>query len=374
MIIGFLYELKRIFTDKSVLLIAIIAPLFYSVYYPYPYSNQLVREIPVVAVDFDYSSMSRKLIVMLDETEEVQVIKTVRSQKEAEDLLNKGEVMGVMAIPKNFEGDIRLGKVVQVEALGNAGYFLIYSQTATAIAKAAGTLGAGIEMRRMQAKGSNSYQAAHYRAPLQYIIDPVGNNTGGYMSYVAPAILILILQQTLLIIMILRNVGKTSRLNLKQILSKSLAYATIYICHLCTYQFIVYPYLGLMQYANTLMFVLWSTLFLLLIIGWGWVLSLFFKRKLWGMQALVLSSLPLLFLTGFSWPKDMFSAPVYWLSELTPSSHLVPSFLLMNRLGASFSELSGYFIILGVHVVVIWTVFFLLKRYKRKKYGELESD
>ncbi|MDB9743975.1 ABC transporter permease [Fibrobacterales bacterium] len=359
----YLGEWKSIFKDRSVFLIFILGPILYSFFYPLPYSEQIVRDIPIVIVDNDHSSMSRKLATMTNETDEVAVKKVVYSQAEAEALLKKGEVYGVLAIPKNFEARIRQGKSVQVELMGDAGYFLIYSQSVTGMYKAAATLGAGIEIRRMQAKGQTYTKAKQLRDPLPLQKQSLFNSVGGYMSYVVPAVLVLILQQTLLIGMGLRNTRK--KLLLKEIFARSLTYVTIYLSHILFYTSVVFPYLGLYKNFSLDVLLVWSLLFLFLTIGWGWLLSLLFKNRLALMQLMIIVSMPLLFLTGFSWPLESFPKVLYYLSQILPATLSLPTFLRVHQMHVNLELIAPAFLMMLGQAVVVWILFFLLRKIKR---------
>ena len=70
---------------------------------------------------------------------------------------------------------------------------------ATGFAETVGTLSAGIDIRRLEARGRTEAAARALRDPLPLLVRPLFNPTEGYASYVVPAVLVLILQQTLLI-------------------------------------------------------------------------------------------------------------------------------------------------------------------------------
>ena len=56
-----LRELKALFKDKGLLLLAIGGPLLYSFFYPLPYQHKIVRKMPVAVVDADKTNTSFKL-------------------------------------------------------------------------------------------------------------------------------------------------------------------------------------------------------------------------------------------------------------------------------------------------------------------------
>src|SRR5699024_2435951 len=130
---------------------------------------------------------------------QVEIVQTVYSEAEAERELAMGRALGVLVIPANFERDILRSERVIVGIYGDASYFLAYSQIASGLATATGTLSAGIEIRRLQSAGYTEAAAYDRRDPLPVRLAPLYNETTGYGHYVVPAVLILILQQTLLV-------------------------------------------------------------------------------------------------------------------------------------------------------------------------------
>ena len=68
----------------------------------------------------------------------------------------------------------------------------------TGIAESTGTLSAGMEIRRLEARGTPSWQAPSSRAPLRVDMRPLFNPSESYTAYVVPAVYLLILHQTLL--------------------------------------------------------------------------------------------------------------------------------------------------------------------------------
>ena len=59
-------ELKQMFRDEGVIIFFIVVPLFYPLLYSWIYNNEVVREVPVVAVDDCHTSLSRQFVRRCD--------------------------------------------------------------------------------------------------------------------------------------------------------------------------------------------------------------------------------------------------------------------------------------------------------------------
>ena len=189
----------RVFRDPGALLVLVGAIVLYSFFYPIPYLPQVLREVPVAVVDQDRTPLSRQLVRMADAHSLLRVAERPVSLAEAESLVLAGRVGGVLVVPAGFERDVQRGMKARVGVFADASYFLVYRQVATGFLETVGTLSAGIDIRRLEARGRTEAAARALRDPVPLLVRPLFNPTEGYASYVVPAVLVLILQQTLLI-------------------------------------------------------------------------------------------------------------------------------------------------------------------------------
>lgn len=344
-------EYRNIFADKAVLLLFFGAVFFYSIFYPIPYYNEVLKKAPVAVVDLDHSSLSRTLARMVDAHENISVVAKPASQLEAEQLFFKRKVYGILVIPQGFERKILRKEQATVAAYSDASYFLIYKQILTGIAQASGTLSAGIEIKRMQGGGFTEEQAKYARDPLPLVSVALFNPSGGYASYVVPAVLVIILQQTLLIgIGMLggtaREENRLTELSHKtepgnvisRVLGKAGAYFSIYLFN-AAYYLVVLPRLyRFPQRVHPLDLALMVIPFLLSVIFLGLALSRLFRHRESSMIALLFTSLPALFLVGFSWPKESIPSWLRVISYLLPSTAGIDGLLRINQMGATLRD------------------------------------
>ena len=370
-------ELKAVFSNKGTIMVLVVASLLYAFFYPLPYSPQLARELPVVVVDGDRSAMSRQLTQMADATEQVEVVEIVHSEAEAEAALAAGKALGVLVIPPHFERDIRRSERVIVGIYGDASYFLVYSQIATGLATATGTLSAGIEIRKLQATGYTEAAAYERRDPVPIDVFPLYNETSGYGHYVVPAVLVLILQQTLLVgIGMLGGVrreedeaeaGPTSWKpnprrawnNAQQLLGKSLAYLLIYAVHIAVYLFVVYEVYDFPRRGNVAEIYLYLLPFLLATTFLGMALSTLFRERETAIQILLFSSMPAIFISGFAWPPEGLPLWIQNVALALPSTSAMDGYLRLNHLGAGFYQVKDSWMTLW-YLAAIYFVLALL--------------
>jgi ABC-2 type transport system permease protein len=361
-------EYRNIFTDKGVLMIFFGAIFFYSIFYPLPYAKEVLKDAPLAVVDLDHSSLSRQLTRMVDAHESTRVAAQAASQREAEQLFFARKVHGILIIPHDFERTILRKEQSSVAVYSDASYFLLYQQVMTGVTVATGTLSAGIEIKRMQAGGFSEAHAKQLRDPLQLVAVALFNPSGGYASYVVPAVLVMILQQTLLIgIGMLGGTAREGRGRpvpphpaagtvIAHVLGKSAAYFSIYLFN-AAYYFVVLPRLyNFPQRIDPLDLALFVLPFLLAVIFLGLALATLFRHREASMLALMFTSLPALFLAGFSWPKESIPVWLRGLSYLLPSTAGTDGLLRINQMGASLQDVR-------FDVIVLWglaTLYFIL--------------
>ena len=66
-------ELRRIFALRPVFSVLIVGSAFYAVFYPQPYLNEALRNVPIAVVDADGTSASRELARRIDATSDIAV-------------------------------------------------------------------------------------------------------------------------------------------------------------------------------------------------------------------------------------------------------------------------------------------------------------
>ena len=68
------HEFHNVFRDPGVMIFFLLLPVMYPIIYTLIYNPELVREVPVVVVDFDRSPESREYVRSLDASEYVKII------------------------------------------------------------------------------------------------------------------------------------------------------------------------------------------------------------------------------------------------------------------------------------------------------------
>ena len=363
-------EYKRFFLDKGAFLIMIVGVLIYPIIYAIPYAPELVNHMPIGVIDYDNTTMSRKLIRMVDEYEGTDIISRPSSLDEANDEFYKDKIKGYFVIPKDFERDILRGEKANISLYCDSAYLIVYKQLTTSIQTSAKLLSSGIELNKIMKGGYSRQEGMKIIQPFELVSIPLYNSQGGYASYIYPLVLLLIIQQTFLVGVAL--VGATQREKKEKfshphltILAKTLCYSSTYFIYAYVY-FVLLPYvLKYSIYYNFSMFLIIIP-FLFSVCLLGQALTYFFKEREYSIITLAVLGLPFLILPGFVWPKE---AMPHWLiivSKLVPSTSAMDGMIRLNQMNASFSQVYLDFIILiGLCVLYYILSYLAIKKINR---------
>lgn len=352
---AFRAEVRALLGDGGALLVLVGAVLLYSVFYPIPYRPEVLKEVPLVVVDEDGSGLARRLTELVDAHELLRVTTRATSLAEAEEVVRRGEAGGVLAIPADFERQVRRGEPVSVGVYADASYFLVYRQSLTGALEAIGAVSAGLEIRRLQAGGLSATQARAARDPLPVITRALFNPIEGYATYVVPPVLILVLQQTLLVGMgMLAGTARERRrplplggTALQRVSGRAAVYVLLYTVHAFYYLALVPRLYGFPQRGATLDVVVFTLPFLLSVTLLGLTLEPLFARREASLQLLLFTSLPAVFLAGFSWPVEAMPTWLRCASLLVPSTAGIAGLLRLNTMGATLRQV-------GFEWLVLW--------------------
>ena len=193
----FLSELRTIFSDAGVLIFFILVPLGYPLLYTFIYNKETIREVPVAVVDNSRTKISREYLRRLDATADVQIVSHCADMAEARDLVREREAYGVVEIPADFSKALNRGKQTSVSIFVDMSGLLYYKAILTSNTNVSLSMNADIKAQR--AGATTAQQEAVSVQPIAYEEVSLFNPTNGFASFLIPAVLILLIQQTLIL-------------------------------------------------------------------------------------------------------------------------------------------------------------------------------
>lgn len=348
---SYLFALKLVVQDKALIMMLIVAPIMYGFYYPWPYSTQMVQNTKVGIINQDGSRLSRE-IIRLASAHSNLLLEHYTDTKEAHEAMLNEKIAGYMVIPKKLTHNMFLQQPNHIPITANGAYLLLGKSGITGLLNAVGTVSAGVEIKQLMAQGATFELAKNLREPVPLIIDNRYNPNEGYGNYIVPAVAWLILQQSLLIAAAL-FIGTLSEK--KQVLTSPLgwvgrvaALSSINMIMVVFYTGWVFINQGYAHGGNPLGNLLLMFLFSPTVASLGCLLGLWFKVRERALQIITFSSLPLFFLSGYSWPLEALPEALKIIRWLTPSTATIQAGVGFNQMGVSIADNAPYLMALAL--------------------------
>ncbi|MEY8611019.1 ABC transporter permease [Parabacteroides segnis] len=366
-------ELKNVFKDSGVMIFFFLVPFIYPLLYAFIYNNEVVHNARMVVVDQSDSYLSRDYIRKVDATADVKVVAVCSDMEEAKRMMDAKEAYGILYFPSEFSKNIHKGKQATVSLYCDMSALLFYK--AFLLATTEVSLEIGKELRAQNNPSSTIEQEKITINPIPYESVALFNSQNGFASFLVPAILILVIQQTL--ILGIGMLGGTAREKnrfhslvpisrhfngtLRIVFGKSLTYILLYIV-VCIWALGVVPKLfSLPQVGEPWTVMLFVLPYLFASIFLSMTLSGFMTSRESPMLVFVFTSVILLFISGVSWPKE--AIPPFWkaVGYLFPSTPGIQGFIRINTAGASLNEVAHEYRTLwiqaGIYFITACTIY-----------------
>ncbi len=386
-------EMMQVVKDEGVLIFFIFVPLVYPLLYSWIYNNEVVREVPVCVVDQSHSHLSREFIRMCDASPDVHVKYYAQDLDEAKSLVSRQLVKGIYLIPSSFAEDVYGLKRGVISVYCDMSLMLTYKavfQTAQMV-----TMEMGNELKTMLGGRYTAREEAIATRPLDYEDVPIFSPAGGYGSSILPAVLMLILQQTL-VLGIGLSAGTARDENPYRslipvgdsryehtfpiVLGKSMCYLMVFMVMGAWLSVAVPRLFHFPQLATAGSLLCLMVPYILACTFFGMMVSCTVKYRENVMLIVVFVSVPLLFLTGVSWPQS--SIPSYWqgVSWLFPSTFGARAYIRLNSMGADISDVMPELRILWIQAVCYFVLtlcvyrfqFFMARRFAMERLRYLK--
>lgn len=382
----FTSELKRIFLDPGVFVIFVVATLAYPLIYKAIYWKEQINDIPVAVVDLSRSPESREFLHRWNASPDIRLTHTCGSMTEAERLLRDQKVHGIIYFPSDYAaqladpfGQAHISLYCDMSSfLYMKGIYLSCNQVMLESMR-------NIQIDRYEQMGIDKEFAWTLVQDAPYSETALFSPTGGYGSFLIPAVLVMILHQTLLFgICMLGGTAREENSELYRLPGRKRGYSVfrIIIGRSAAYFLLYYalsavlliglprlfdlPHIG--QTADLLRFIV---PFLLSTIFFSMCVSVFIRNRESGMVLLISSSLIFLFLAGISWPKESIPDAWRYLSYLIPYTSGAHGFIHISSMGASLwttrAEYYTLWILSGVYFLIACMLMFCIGSYRESR-------
>ena len=373
------HEIQTIMKDGGVVMFFIIVPIAYPILYSWMYNNEGVKEVPTVFVDQSHSFLSRTFIRNCDATDGIKIVKVVSSLNDAQELQRQQECHAIVLLPENFAQQINRGEQGTVLFYADLSGMFYYKGVYSALTDVSLEIGKDIKISRMKTYTDKDESIAS--SPLEYESVSLFNPQNGYGTFILPAVLILIIQQTMILgVGMLSGTRHERRVYTGRIITKrtviggfantlgrSFSYFFIYIAT-TAYTLLLIPHIfKLVQLADSSTLIPFLLPYLLSVTFFSMLISRFVKERESIILLMVFTSMPFLLLSGISWPTN--ALPGFWkvISWCIPSTSGINGFVKINSLGANLNDIRPELIALWSQVVVYFIINIAIQLFMPRK-------
>jgi len=353
-------EVQRIFRNPVYLVATVGMMTFIYVFFFSFLSEGTPQSLPIGVVDYDHSSISRRLARELNATPFAEVKRHYSDFAEARDAMQRGEIYAFMVIPEKFYADILAFQQPKISYYMNQAYLMGASLTMKELITMANLAPAAVQRELLRARGYNDNAIMGLIQPIVLDSHLIGNPYMNYPAYllttVFPGILGLIILLTTTYSMGVELKHKTSRQWLKTarksyfaaIFGKMLPYTILYLILELAGIILMFLVFKFPMEGNLAFYMLGSIIYIITMqcigvffIGIAPVISTAISLSvLYGILALTMS--------GFTFPLEYMPPAIQGLSILFPLRSFYLFTVDTTLFGLSIAQTAKYLPMIAV--------------------------
>lgn len=337
---NFLSLLKRefrLFWNNSVLrLLFFGAPILYGILIGALYQKGKVTDLPVIVVDMDQSSMSNKILEMINDNETIRIASIQHSEAQLSRQIIEQDAACVLMIPEGFEKKVLTRQNPELTTIVNTANVLTANYASGALQVILGTYKAGVQMEGLRKQGTPEALLLSQYEPFKTTFIKKNNRSTNYMYFLWPGVLITVLQQVILLGLALsfaseyengtfRELTASSRSTLQMILVKVIPYLLMSLFIWILYGVMAH-FLRMPFFEHIMALSLAAFLFVLAVSFMGILVSILLPSQLKATEVLMVVATPSFMLSGFTWPLSQMPVWLQWIAQVIPTTHFLPIF------------------------------------------------
>lgn len=365
-------EFHSISSSYAILLVLMGGIFVYGLLYNYMYAPNIVTDAPVAVVDNSHSSLSRQYIRWLDATPQVDIYAQAIDYHEARKWMKEGKVEGLLYIPHDFETRLFQGRKAVFSLYATTDAFLYFEALQKATSRVYLALNEAHRMNGVVFLPPQGVLAAMTTKPVSIAGTALYNHTEGYGSYLIPAVMMVIIFQTLLMVIgmltgdeyqhrsfqpLLKGLNLTDKAGIwgaatRLVVGKSFVYGGLYAIFSLFLLGLLPRFFSIPDIGNGLYITAMMIPYLMATSFFGLAASHFFTDSEAPLLMIAFFSVGLIFLSGVSYPLELM--PWYWrmMHYIIPAAPATLAFVKINSMGADMADIQPEYITLWIQTVV----------------------
>lgn len=385
---GFWRELLRLLKDPRGLFMFLIAPLLLNVVVCGAFQNGVVSHIPLAAVDPNSTAKTRELIRAFDESDRFDVTAVLQDTETAKQMLEAGEVEGIIVLPENYTRALQLGQQAEVLVGVNSANNLVGNSAVVSIMQVVKTVSTQIAVKSYVATGSSVAEGTAKVMPVSTVLRPWFNPQFSYLMYLGLGLTGLVYHQLFLMAVAgafaeekqegILTGTMPKRDCILHFFNKMIFYGVTGFLNILLNYTVIMKLFGFPMRGRQEDLLLLCGCFVFCLLGFGAILGMLCKNALHAMQWLMALTYPFFILSGFSWPHTEMPAALVQAADFLPATHFLSPVRDILLMGIGFERESlahsrdMLLLLGGIAFAVSFAVFLwkVLRAEKRKTTGE----
>lgn len=378
------HEFLAISTSYAVLLVLMGGIFLYGLLYNYMYAPNIVTNVPVAVVDNSHSELSRNFIRWLDAAPQAEIYNQAIDYHEAKEWMKAGKVQGILYLPHDFEERVFRGDESVFSLYATTDAFLYFESLQKATSSVMLAINDKYRTDVAVLLPPQGLLAVAMAQPVSVVGTALYNYTEGYGSYLIPAVMMIIIFQTLMMVigMVTGEERSSGGIHTYALFGQNwgnciriVAGKTFVYCSL--YAVFAFFLLGLLPYffsipniGSGLYIIFLMIPYLIATSFFGLAASRYFTDSESPLLMIAFFSVGLIFLSGVSYPMELM--PWYWkiTHYIFPAAPATLAFVKLNSMGADMSDIKPEYITLWIQAIC----YFLLSTWVyKKKIGSEKS-
>ncbi len=341
-------ELGIMRTDSNIIMVLFVGPLVYTLIFGLVYEKSRVYRVPIVVVDEDRSESSRAIVRSLDAGESVAVADVISPADDLPGRFMREECWAAVVIPGDFERSVKRGDPAQLLMLTNASNIITGNYAQRGVQGVLATASGSVAVDRMMRGGALRSAALAAYTPVSLQTRVLFNPASNYANFIIPLLLMLLIHQVVILgcgMSWARDAaagpvpGGGQYTPSRIFIGKSAPYIFMTMFWMAVGVLGTHTWLAIPFGGGIVGILLLGILAGTCLVTIGSLLGTLIRSKVGVVQMVFFTSMPLVLVSGGSWPLEAMPKGLQIFSLLLPSTHMMEIYRRMSLESAGWGIL-----------------------------------
>lgn len=370
------YELVHILADKILLMVVFLVPILYASLFGAIYIAGTVQHVPLGIVDLDHSAESSAIISAFENTSNFRIIPEVQDYADLEAGMKNGAIRAGVVIPEDYSQKISQHQLTEILTVYDGSNMIYGLNTRKYFQQVLNTFSAGQTAAYLGGLGMTKQEIINVMDTVSFSMQVWYNPTFSYTTFLFMGLVMMVLHQIGLMGVSLTITREKEQNSWIQFVTAAIPSWKIFVGKAIPYFMANFFNYGLLLWVSSrfvnvkiggsvALILLLGLLFNLIIVSLGFVVSLYAPNSLQITRYLMIMSVPLFVISGYTWPSTHIPEVLNKIAQSMPYTWMANGFRLVTLKDWGFADMGMTLAVLAGMAVL--TSFFALTFSKCRK-------